>query len=180
MIVVSSAQPILVEESKTMKKMTVPKLAALFTALVLTGCAGVGGGEASVGSGAGGVSASDLAMAAQIPPGGAKILYESSLIIGSGENWMGRLVIEISQGSSAAYNFFLDQYPKQGWTLVSAVRGKSSLLVFTKPDRSVAVELTEGGMLGGALATLTVTPKSALPTPASVAPPANGPAMRRP
>lgn len=163
-----------------MKKMIVPKLAGVLAALVLAGCANMGG-ESNVGSGAGGVSVNDLAMAAQIPPGGAKILYDQSLIIGSGENWMGRLVIEISQGSSAAYNFFIDQYPKQGWTLVSAVRGKNSLLVFTKPDRSVAVDLTEGGMLGGALATLTVTPKSALPAASSAPAPMSGaPAVRRP
>lgn len=141
------------------------KFSAWLAASVLAGCAGVGGGEASAGAGPGGVSAGDLAMASQIPPGGAKINYEQSLIIGSGENWMGRLAVELSQGSSAAYNFFLEQYPRQGWTLVTAVRGKTSLLVFTKPDRSATVELSEGGVLGSAMAVLTITPKSALPAP---------------
>lgn len=142
--------------------------------LVLAGCGSVGGGEA--GMGAGGVSASELGLAAQLPPGGVKINYDQSLIIGSGENWMGRLVFELSQGSNAAYHFFLEQYPRQGWTLVSAVRGKTSLLVFTKPDRSATVELTEGGVLGASLATLTVTPKSALPVaPVGTAAPARKP-----
>lgn len=127
-----------------------------------------------------GVSASELTTAGQLPPGGAKIDYEKSLIFGSGQNWMGRLNLELNQAGSAAYSFFLEQYPRQGWLLVSAVRGKTSLLVFTKPDRSITVELTEGGFLGGSAAVLTVMPRSALPEP----PPQGGagatPGTRRP
>lgn len=97
-------------------------------------------------------------------PSGARINPAQSLIMGVGDNWVGRLVLELGQGSSAAYNFFLEQYPQQGWTLVSAVRGKTSLLVFTKGERSATVELAEGAVLGGASATVTVAPRS-LPPP---------------
>jgi hypothetical protein len=94
-------------------------------------------------------------------PAGTKILYDQSLIIGSGDNWVGRVMLDMGKDSMAAYTFFLEQYPQQGWTLLSAIRGKTSLLVFTKQDRSATVEMHESNMLSGTLVTLTVTPKNA-------------------
>ncbi len=128
--------------------------------LVLAGCSSMSGGDGGNGTGSG--TMNDLIVNTHLPAG-AKINHSQSLIMGSGENWVGRVVMELGQNPNAAYNFFLEQYPQQGWTLVSAVRGKSSLLVFTKADRSATVELTEGSVLGGSVATLTVTPKSTLP-----------------
>ena len=103
------------------------------------------------------------AMVGSIVPTGSKINNAQSLIMGSGESWVGRMVLEVKQDSAGVYNFFLDNYPAQGWTLVSAVRGKTSLLVFTKADRSATVEISDA-TLGGASAVLTVSPKSTLPT----------------
>jgi hypothetical protein len=102
-------------------------------------------------------------------PAGAKINHGQSLIMGAGDNWVGRVVMELSQSPNATYNFFLDQYPNQGWTLVTAVRGKTSLLVFTKADRSASVEMVDGAF-GATQTTLTVTPKSTLPAAASASP----------
>jgi hypothetical protein len=89
--------------------------------------------------------------------------------MGAGDNWVGRVVMELSQSPNATYNFFLDQYPAQGWTLVTAVRGKTSLLVFTKADRTPSVEMVDGAF-GATQTTLTVTPKTTLPTPTSASP----------
>jgi hypothetical protein len=38
--------------------------------------------------------------------------------------------------------------------------------VFTKADRTATVELSDGAMLGGTLAVLTVSPRNTLPAPA--------------
>lgn len=139
----------------------------LSTFILLAGCATTSGTDTGNGSGNG--TMNDLIVNTQLPAG-AKINHGQSLIMGSGENWIGRVVMELSQNPNAAYSFFLEQYPQQGWTLVSAVRGKSSLLVFTKADRSATVELTEAGVMGGSLATLTVSPKSTLPPAPAAAP----------
>lgn len=103
------------------------------------------------------------ALAGSYLPQGSKIVNAQSLIMGAGDNWMGRMVLEVKQDSAGVYNFFLDNYPSQGWTLVSAVRGKTSLLVFTKPDRSATVEISDATLTGSS-AVLTVSPKSTLPT----------------
>ncbi len=95
-----------------------------------------------------------------LPPG-ASFKPENSLIIGSGEQWVGRVVADVGRDVEAAFRFFIDTYPAQGWTLISSVRGKTSLLVFTKQDRTATVELAEGGLMGGGTLVLTVSPRNA-------------------
>ncbi len=105
-------------------------------------------------------------------PVGSKMVGPESLVFGVGDNWMGRAVIELPTDASASYNFFADQFPRQGWSLVAAVRGKKNLLVFTRADRSATVELDEGGVFSRVVAAITISPTGTAPTPAS--------AVRRP
>ncbi len=94
-------------------------------------------------------------------PAGARLLADQSLIIGSGDNWVGRVVLDVGRNPDAAYGFFLETYPAQGWTVVSAVRGKSSLLVLTRQERTATVELIDGGMLSNSQVLLTMAPRNA-------------------
>ncbi len=126
-------------------------------ALLLGGCASTG--TSLAGSSATSSASVDFMGQTQLPAG-TRILYDQSLIIGSGDNWVGRVVLDVGKDSMAAYSFFLDQYPQQGWTLLTAIRGKTSLLVFTKQDRSATVEMNEGSLLNSTIVTLTVTPKN--------------------
>jgi hypothetical protein len=96
-------------------------------------------------------------------PAGSKLIPAQSLIIGSGDNWVGRAVMEvpkdIDRETSPAYSYFVEQYPQQGWTLLTATRGKTSMLVFTKKDRSATVEISDVNMMNGSVTVvLTVAP----------------------
>ncbi len=95
-----------------------------------------------------------------LPPN-AVIKAEQSLIIGAGDQWVGRVVADVGRDSEGTFRYYLDSYPAQGWTLISSVRGRTSLLVFTKQDRTAVVELTEGGLVGSGLVTVTVSPRNA-------------------
>ena len=132
------------------------------TALMLmTGCTnmpmGAGRSASSVD-----MSGADLLAQTQLPAG-AKILHEQSTVIGSGNNWVGRVVIDSAREPAAAFGYFLDNYPSQGWTLLSAVRAKTSVMVFTKQDHNVTIEIQEGNVLaaGSALVILTRAPRNA-------------------
>jgi len=132
------------------------------TALMLmTGCSnmpmGAGRSAASVD-----MSGADLLAQTQLPAG-AKILHDQSTVIGSGNNWVGRVVIDSAREPAAAFGYFLDNYPTQGWTLLSAVRAKTSVMVFTKQDHNVTIEIQEGNVLaaGSALVILTRAPRNA-------------------
>jgi len=108
------------------------------------------------------VSRAEQVLRSAIPPG-SKVVPAQSLIIGSGDNWVGRAVLEVpkepDRETSPAFGYFVDQYPQQGWTLLSATRGKTSMLVFTKKDRSATVEISDLNMINGSVTVvLTVTP----------------------
>lgn len=95
-------------------------------------------------------------------PAGSKILSAESLIIGRGDNWVGRAVLSGVQNSTDIYAFFQAEYPKAGWTTVSAIKAKTSILVFTKGDRTSTVELNDGSFTGPkTLITITASPKNA-------------------
>ncbi len=94
-------------------------------------------------------------------PTGARLMSDQSLIIGSGDNWVGRVVLDVGRNLDAAYAFFLETYPAQGWTVVSAVRGKTSFLVLTRQERTATIEMVDGGVLGAGWIALTMAPRNA-------------------
>ena len=107
------------------------------------------------------IAPSDLQLLGNIPiPPGAKLNPDQSVIVGSGENWLGRVSLDVGRDVTGAYNFFLTQYQQQGWTLQSAVRSKTSLLVFTRAGRSATIEFEPSKLVGGSLVTLTMAPMS--------------------
>ena len=134
-----------------------PLLTAALMAVLLGGCSST----PLISSSADQVQPPAEAVSQSALPPGATIKPELSLIIGSGEQWVGRVVAAVGKDIDAAIRFFVDTYQSQGWTLISSVRGKSSLLVFTKQDRTATVELAEGGMMSGGTVTLTVAPRNA-------------------
>ena len=91
-------------------------------------------------------------------PVGTKLRTSESLIFGIGEGWLGRAVFELPNDANSSYNFFVEQLPRQGWTMIASVRGKKSLLVFTRADRAATIEIDDSGMFSGAWASMTVSP----------------------
>ena len=97
-----------------------------------------------------------------MPLPASKIIGADSLIIGRGDNWVGRVVLSGVQTPTDIYAFFQSEYPKAGWTTVSAVKSKTSILVFTKGDRTSTIELNEGPFTGPkTIITITASPKNA-------------------
>ncbi len=92
-----------------------------------------------------------------LPPG-AVLLSGESLILGAGEQWVGRMVLDVGRDADIAYKFFYETYPLRGWNLITAVRGEVSLLVFTQGDRSLSIEVRQGHFLGGGRAIVTASP----------------------
>ena len=95
-------------------------------------------------------------------PAGARIMGTDSLIIGRGDNWVGRVVLNGLQSPTDIYAFFQSEYPKSGWTTVTAIKSKTSILVFTKGDRTSTVEINEGSLTGPkSIIIITASPKNA-------------------
>lgn len=142
-----------------MRKLSTAVLPALLSALLaasLAGCA-----STSPMTTADGKPVTTEALTGVLLPAGAVFKPDQSLVIGTGEQWVGRVVADVGRDVEGAFRYFQDTWTAQGWTLVSAVRSKNSLLVFTKQDRTATVELAEGTMVGGGQLTLTVSPRNA-------------------
>jgi hypothetical protein len=97
----------------------------------------------------------------QIPlPKDARISPDKSLILGEGDNWAGRIELSSTMEPLEASAFFITEYPKYGWQLVSSTKAKLSILVFTSSTRTLTFEITEGGPLAAkSMIVMTVAPK---------------------
>jgi hypothetical protein len=117
-------------------------------------------------------------------PVGTKLRTAESLIFGVGEGWLGRAVFELPNDATSSYNFFAEQLPRQGWTMIASVRGKKSLLVFTRAERATTIEVEDVGLFSGSLASMTVSPVGstggAPAGPGVVVQPLGGAGARRP
>ena len=135
-------------------------LFAIVVSSGLVGCAS-NGHSPSVGVGLDGKVQNSVQLLGQLPlPPGAIIRADQSLIIGAGDNWVGRVVLDVGRDFDAAYRFFLETYPAQGWVVVSAVRGKNSFMVMTRQERTATFEMIDGGMLGSSVS-MTMAPRNA-------------------
>ena len=135
-------------------------LFAIVVSSGLVGCAS-NGHSPSVGVGLDGKVQNSVQLLGQLPlPPGAIIRADQSLIIGAGDNWVGRVVLDVGRDFDAAYRFFLETYPAQGWAVVSAVRGKNSFMVMTRQERTATFEMIDGGMLGSSVS-MTMAPRNA-------------------
>ena len=103
-------------------------------------------------------------------PAGSKLRNADSLILGVGDNWLGRVVLEVPSDVNSTFAFLADQFPRQGWTAVAAMRGKKSLLVYTRGERTATLELEDSGLMGPLLVTVTVSPTPSNPGNAGNAP----------
>jgi hypothetical protein len=97
----------------------------------------------------------------QMPlPKDARISSEKSLILGEGDNWAGRIELSSSMEPLEASTFFVREYPKHNWQLISSTKAKLSILVFTGSTRTLTIEITEGGPLAAkSMIVMTVAPK---------------------
>jgi hypothetical protein len=97
----------------------------------------------------------------QMPlPKDARISPEKSLILGEGDNWAGRIELSSSMETLEASTFFITEYPKHGWQLISSTKAKLSIIVFSSNTRTLTLEITEGGPLASkSMIVMTVAPK---------------------
>lgn len=95
-------------------------------------------------------------------PNGAQIQNENTLIIGKGVGWVGRANLSAMQSSNEVYSFFLAEFPKAGWSVISATKSKTSIMVATKDDRTCTVEVSDGPFTGPkTVISITSSPKNA-------------------
>lgn len=124
--------------------------------------------------GGGGVITHDTESAAKLSPAmmtdfplpkDARVVNENSLILGEGEAWVGRLELYAPLSPSDTVAFFVERYPQAGWNLLSLTKSKNSMVIFTNPKKTLAIEVSEGSTLSMASKViLTVSPLNTSPS----------------
>jgi len=92
-----------------------------------------------------------------IPPG-AKFDAEKSLVIGTGDRWLGRLVIKTDISSVQAYNHIFNGMPAIGWSLIATIQSNVSQLTYLRGERVVIVQI-EPSWSGGTTITISASPR---------------------
>ena len=136
------------------------KILFVFIALFLTGCATTDNlGDLSKRFDE--IKKIETLLFNQMPlPRDARISPDKSLILGEGDNWAGRIELSSSMEPLEASAFFITEYPKHNWQLISSTKAKLSILVFTSISRTLTLEITEGGPLAAkSMIVMTVAPK---------------------
>jgi len=91
-------------------------------------------------------------------PSGTKINTDKSLIMGQGDNWVGRMVLVTDRPSTQTYTYYQEQMPTFGWAQVSGVQGKTGIMTFTRGERAATLEINPGTLSGSEVA-ITVSPR---------------------
>jgi len=93
-----------------------------------------------------------------IPPG-TTLDAQNSLILGTGDQWTGRLVININQSHSEAFALYTTQMPQFGWKPIASVQSGTSLLTFIRGNRATTIEILDSRAISGVLVRITMTPR---------------------
>ena len=135
---------------------TFKSLILLCASSTLMACANVDLASGKESAGSPEPSAKQLAGDMPIPPG-ATVRPQESLVMGSGNRWMGRISLNVPDDPQNVFAYFRDGLPGSGWALTSSSYSKLSLLTFNKGDRVATVQLQVSNF-GVNEVTITVTP----------------------
>lgn len=86
-----------------------------------------------------------------------------TLLIGSAEQWTGRLALTSDQPPDAIYEFYQREMPRYMWVEITAVRSEVSILTMSRLDRVATLMIAPES--GGSSITITVGPLSPAMTP---------------
>ena len=79
---------------------------------------------------------------ADIPIAGSdSIDISRSLLINSGEQWIGQAVIQSSQPIESAFDYYSSEMPSFGWSLITSIQSKISVLSYEKGARFAQVTI---------------------------------------
>ena len=99
-------------------------------------------------------------------PDGARMDADRSLLVGPGENWVGRLVYSVRWSNAPdLFDFFKAKMPSYQWQEISSVRADISVMTWQRADRIATIQIEETTF--GAGVTLTMGPVAGGGSPAA-------------
>jgi hypothetical protein len=97
-----------------------------------------------------------------------------TLVFGTNDSWIGRLVISASHSPNDMFDFYKQEMTGFDWQEITSVRSDTSVMTYVRDGRVATIQIS-GATLSGAMVIITVSPKGAEefpPPPISNVPPA--------
>lgn len=95
-------------------------------------------------------------------PEKATMDLKQSLLFGGESAWIGRLVFTAPYTQNGLFDFYMSEMPKFGWSEITVVRSKISVLSFRRDTRVATIQL-EPDLVSGAVVSFTVSPRTETP-----------------
>ena len=97
-------------------------------------------------------------------PADASVELDKTIVLGTGEDWMGRVTIQTKTGLTSVFDFYREQMPQFGWKELTVLRSATSVLTYTRGARIATIQIeTKVGPFSGARIIFSVSPRGAQP-----------------
>jgi len=90
-----------------------------------------------------------------------QLAVDKSLLLNTGEQWIGRAVLKSKLDTIQAFEYYLANMPNYGWISITAVQSETSVLTYEKGSRVATIQI-EQGTLSGSKISVTVSPRDAI------------------
>ena len=90
-----------------------------------------------------------------------QLAVDKSLLLNTGEQWIGRAVLKSKLSTVQAFEYYLANMPNHGWISITAVQSEISVLTYEKGSRVATIQI-DRGTLSGSNISVTVSPRDAI------------------
>ena len=97
-------------------------------------------------------------------PADASVELDRTIVLGTGEDWMGSVTIRAKTDLVSVFDFYREQMPQFGWKELTVLRSATSVLTYTRGERIATIQIESGtGPLSGSHIIFSVSPLRAQP-----------------
>ena len=90
-----------------------------------------------------------------------QLAVDQSLLLNTGEQWIGRAVLKSKLDTVQAFEYYLVNMPNYGWINITSVQSQTSVLTYEKGSRVATIQIDQG-TLSGSKISVTVSPRDAV------------------
>ena len=87
-----------------------------------------------------------------------ELAVDKSLLLNTGEQWIGRAVLKSKQSTVQAFEYYLANMPNHGWINITSVQSEISVLTYEKGRRVATIQIKRGTLRGSQIS-VTVSPR---------------------
>lgn len=127
--------------------------------LGLGACVHQSSGISGKSEGADGQPVPSFSQFSDIPvPTGSTMDVDRTLLLGSNDAWIGRMVLSNRKGASETFDFYKAEMPGFGWQEVTSVRAATSVLTYKRGERVATIQIEKNTLMGSTVF-FTVSPQ---------------------